>query len=1345
MGYNPFLPIAGARVNVLCIPAGPITPDRFQKFVKALHNAASVERRLVDATPSSGLIFYDVSASQDKWRPHLFPFETNSRPQVVLGLVDGTRLLAASASGSPETEIPRNDILETVESIKTQFEEQQPFEPGLVVRRLIYCGTGVNAPFGGDGLSLPDVEGDEAARQVMVTISRLLLEGLTRIVTDMKDQPISMVPGARDSQVPRRTGTTPVPASGSSTPVSTKPSSPMPATNGAEQQSDTSRGRFNIIQGMFRVQCGSWITAMDSLAEGASIAQSGHDHLWHAKALEYLLNSMVLLAWSDMTFVVPQVCRSLPNRSGAFGGEVVPKSGDSLKILAQLLPPLVETILELYAKVANLDLGGSLQDVLRESRVRLVNLLVFVKRAGGILTKQGLNQIATGSDDASDMSMQVKGEPVAVSKAGLANILIETLQEAQSSRSLLHYTALLVAIATSLSVLGLDRKHAFYIKQLMQQFVPKLIEARKVGASEAGVHPAAGLPPVSAALQGIMPEMVAGTRTMLNLAAGTYGVPLPPVPPVRQRIPAELTTIRERLRAWAIEHDTGDAMLKVEMLRTCVSVCEALPDVPAGLHFSSNILRTARRVATMPKYSVNDVPLIPAEEQARLLDSMKRAVSAASRLGSEGCRAEYWDDFLVRDIQVVERDGFSKLIAHKPSDLAIRGSALVDAVRDPFIYNPFSKDKSVVAAPVLVAGELSTFGVLLQNPLEVEIEIEEIRLLSEGCAFFPSAHSIVLGPLSCQLFALSGTPTESGDLGITGCRATIRSCYEQDFLTFREAWKPPVTLKQRAISRARPRRGQLSGGSGEEPAQVDSLSDPPVPTPLKLKVISAQPRLDIKLSSLGNPAMMLLEGESRVFDVTLINEGKSVPADLVLITAEDSVSERLKEALTTQDLNPAEKHELQNQLAIHPAIKIKDKQHHDSKQILEPGTSIDYGVAVVGRPGLVSATVQADFAFLGTPSAEVRGTFYTRQVRFPVAVTVNGSVEIPRCNILPIHSDFGWSSGQVSGEEPVQNHSTVAANLGKLSRWLKTSSEAGQYCMLSLDLRNVWPQPLSIELRARKPGAGPIDGQPWDDAYSIIETLQPGHVDRVVLIVPRIFIVDPHAPIPNLETQKQFVVTASKLSAEAEAASREAFWYREELLKSLHGVWREETSGRHGEIDLRKGIRLSPRMVDALKVDHVEIEYAVKAHEQVPDDGGPEGVTAVKQVGRAHFLLKTEAFATLSVTIHNHSQETLRLILRLQPALRHQPQKIALDLSKRFAWTGVLQRSVHPAIEPGGVFVAQLGIIALVDGDYVINASVEEVAGRRTNSGTKASDAANAGTDRRIWHARSPCLIDATS
>lgn len=229
MGYNPFLPTAGARINVLCVPAGPITPDRFQKFVKALQRAARVERKAVDSAPSTGYIFYDISASQDKWRPHLFPFETNSRCQVLLGLVDCERL-----GNDPTAPSEGSDVSKSVESIRVRFEEQHPPEPGLTVRRLVHCGTRSGSASGTDVLSLPDNE-DNTGHEVMVAVSLLLLEGLTGIINDLKDQPISMVPGS-GAQTPRRTATTPNPASGASTPVSAKPPSPLPNSSGTGPQ-----------------------------------------------------------------------------------------------------------------------------------------------------------------------------------------------------------------------------------------------------------------------------------------------------------------------------------------------------------------------------------------------------------------------------------------------------------------------------------------------------------------------------------------------------------------------------------------------------------------------------------------------------------------------------------------------------------------------------------------------------------------------------------------------------------------------------------------------------------------------------------------------------------------------------------------------------------------------------------------------------------------------------------------------------------------------------------------------------------------------------------------------------
>lgn len=45
-------------------------------------------------------------------------------------------------------------------------------------------------------------------------------------------------------------------------------------------------------------------------------------------------------------------------------------------------------------------------------------------------------------------------------------------------------------------------------------------------------------------------------------------------------------------------------------------------------------------------------------------------------------------------------------------------------------------------------------------------------------------------------------------------------------------------------------------------------------------------------------------------------------------------------------------------------------------------------------------------------------------------------------------------------------------------------------------------------------------------------------------------------PIPTL-SDRQFIVTKSKLSETQERAQRELFWYREELFKTLRGRWRE--------------------------------------------------------------------------------------------------------------------------------------------------------------------------------------------
>src|SRR5699024_229886 len=52
---------------------------------------------------------------------------------------------------------------------------------------------------------------------------------------------------------------------------------------------------------------------------------------------------------------------------------------------------------------------------------------------------------------------------------------------------------IIVGVVSVLNALDLPRKKAFVLRELLSIMVPTLVQARKVGAAEVGIHPAAGL------------------------------------------------------------------------------------------------------------------------------------------------------------------------------------------------------------------------------------------------------------------------------------------------------------------------------------------------------------------------------------------------------------------------------------------------------------------------------------------------------------------------------------------------------------------------------------------------------------------------------------------------------------------------------------------------------------------------------------------------------------------------------------------------------------------------------------------------------------------------------------
>ena len=65
-------------------------------------------------------------------------------------------------------------------------------------------------------------------------------------------------------------------------------------------------GRKGVILGSLYLLAGRWPDALKELIESATVARSVSDHVWHAKALDYILVCLLICAWAGMDFEVRQ-------------------------------------------------------------------------------------------------------------------------------------------------------------------------------------------------------------------------------------------------------------------------------------------------------------------------------------------------------------------------------------------------------------------------------------------------------------------------------------------------------------------------------------------------------------------------------------------------------------------------------------------------------------------------------------------------------------------------------------------------------------------------------------------------------------------------------------------------------------------------------------------------------------------------------------------------------------------------------------------------------------------------------------------------------------------------------
>lgn len=1092
------------------------------------------------------------------------------------------------------------------------------------------------------------------------------------------------------------------------------------------------KGRAGVVIGSLYLQAGRWSDALRELSEGAQVARSLNDHIWHGKALELILINLFLLGWLKLDFQVPIVClppQERPTSHPKAEEYVDPNQPKHLRNLQVLLPELLERILSLYSRLSSESLPPL---PFSETTIRFCKILAALHSCNGVLNQRSLDMIVIGKLP----EIQLTTSPrlnVTPSRQHILNVLFKAFP---SSATELLTTAdrvqILSGIAAVLGHVGYHRKKAMVTRELVSVLIGGLVEARTRGAADAGVHPAAGLIPLASgadrtrgavALDLGEADIEQGIEAFLELLCRSYGVVsfdpmsknVDPAADANEDVDA---LVISRIQRQLATRFFGFPEIKLNILRSCINFAEALPDFKGVLKFSSDLLRTAGSGVAPASRKEHTPPQIFKEEQVRLTANMSRTWALAQRLGMNHLNAEYWDEFLVRGMELEPLPLTRTPIPHARSVLPGATASRASQDVNPFIYNPFLKEAAETAAKNLVAGEIANFKVTLQNTYDIEVEIESIQVEAKGVEFEALPSQVTLGPYRTQTVILQGRPKAPGTIDIVGARIRVRGCRERLFPIFSNSWTPQRVDKVKAKGLASLEIGPPVPSKGKPTTRQLSADT------LSVNVVQAQPLIVVKSTTLSQSSVMVLEGERHVFSVTLQNLS-STPVDFMLFSFTDSTQGPLQAALSSRDAPATEMYEYELILMKKQALRLPKSEPN---RHIAPGGEATFDFEILGKPGLTNAAIQVDYTYLGVPIDEITEQFFTRQLSLDLAVTVNASVELSRIDALPVYGGIPQSL------------------LDRVGGTASATDE--EYCLLSVDMRNSWPSQMAIRLES-------------SEGMAVEDNILPGKTARLVLPVKRILLDDPHAPVPSLNPKKtrQFVVSSSKISPEMERANREAFWYRERILDSLKATWRTTSAPRkNGVIDLRN-IRLTTRMIEAIKIDEVDIRMSMQPASETTTTQA-ETVAAETPTTTGTNVAMMDEFMNLKVHITNKTNRPILPMLRLMPALCHRPLTVALDYTRKFAWNGTLQQLL-PKVKAGGSRDFVLGFVPLCRGEFEITASVEEVlvwepackaeeeeekqkkrnSRPRSNTHETAMDAALGVKQRRIWHSRHPFML----
>jgi trafficking protein particle complex subunit 9 len=182
-----------------------------------------------------------------------------------------------------------------------------------------------------------------------------------------------------------------------------------------------------------------------------------------------------------------------------------------------------------------------------------------------------------------------------------------------------HRIRIIAALVHIMGKIGFLRKRATLLNEMLHLFIPQLVQARLVGASESGLHP-------NAAQSCVHQTTDDGLVSLMDSLIKVYGVGVP---------------LDDR-------QTSGWPSLRAHILRECIAFCDALPHPGGVAHFTSLLFMVA-------------ADGIEKDEQIRLAGNLPRIVGTSKKRGNM-VEADYWDMFVVQNVEIFKYYAFLSIL-----------------------------------------------------------------------------------------------------------------------------------------------------------------------------------------------------------------------------------------------------------------------------------------------------------------------------------------------------------------------------------------------------------------------------------------------------------------------------------------------------------------------------------------------------------------------------------------------------------------------------------------------------------------------------------------------------------